>query len=94
MLFVDDRDKDLDGWLQTLLYCEGYLYSNPDSIVRPSVYKLRKYSRERESDKLRIKDGKAPDSILEDYVHIRYEFMELLKITLTKIKTALKNLSE
>lgn len=85
MLFVDDRDKDLDGWLQTLLYCEGYLYSNPDSIVRPSVYKLRKYSRERESDKLRIKDGKAPDSILEDYVHIRYEFMELLKITLTKM---------
>ena len=24
-LFIDDRKKDADGWLQTLLYCEAYL---------------------------------------------------------------------
>ena len=41
-LFTDDRKKDSDGWLQTLLYCEAYLASKPGSIVRPSVYKIKK----------------------------------------------------
>lgn len=85
LLFEDDRVKDLDGWLQTLLYCEGYLYSNPGKIVRPSVYKLRKYTRESGSDKLRIKNAKASEIVLEDYTHVRQEFMELLKITLMKM---------
>ncbi|MEI6049986.1 MAG: PD-(D/E)XK nuclease family protein, partial [Bacteroidota bacterium] len=30
-LFADDRKKDTDGWLQTLLYCEAYLANKPES---------------------------------------------------------------
>ncbi len=40
-LFRDDREKDPDAWLQTLLYCEAYLSQFPGSRVRPSVYKLK-----------------------------------------------------
>ena len=41
-LFDDDRKKDFDGWLQTLLYCEAYLRSNEKLRIRPSIYKIRK----------------------------------------------------
>ena len=41
-LFEDDRDKELDGWLQTLLYCEAYLAEMPEAVVIPAVYKLKK----------------------------------------------------
>ncbi len=41
-LFADDRKKDADAWLQTLLYCEAYLMNNQGISLRPSVYKVRK----------------------------------------------------
>jgi ATP-dependent helicase/DNAse subunit B len=41
-LFEEDRKKDFDGWLQTMLYCEAYLSSFPDIKVVPSVYSVRK----------------------------------------------------
>ena len=41
-LFEPDRKKDFDGWLQTMIYCEAYLYNNSGGVVRPSVYRVRK----------------------------------------------------
>ncbi len=72
-LFLDDRKKDSDGWLQTLLYCEAYLAANPRSEVRPSVYKIKRMTGDSHSDKLRIK-SRGSDLAIEDYSFIRDEF--------------------
>lgn len=72
-LFLDDRKKDPDGWLQTLLYCEAYLAVNPRSEVRPSVYKIKRMTGDSHSDKLRIK-SRGTDLVIEDYSFIRDEF--------------------
>jgi hypothetical protein len=74
-LFVDDRKKDSDGWLQTLLYCEAYLASGNGSIVRPSIYKIRKSGGIASSDKLRLKTGGRSDIFIENYMDIREEFL-------------------
>ena len=77
-LFVDDRKKDSDPWLQTLLYCEAYLENNPGSVVRPSVYKIRKISGAGFTDKLRIKTDRNCETIIDDYKLIREEFKNSL----------------
>ncbi|MCX6325180.1 MAG: PD-(D/E)XK nuclease family protein [Bacteroidia bacterium] len=78
-LFADDRKKDTDGWLQTLLYCEAYLANIPGSAVRPSVYKIKKMAGGLLIDKLKLKtDGKS-EIVIDDYRKIREEFMSCLK---------------
>jgi hypothetical protein len=72
-LFADDRDKDHDAWLQTLLYCEAYLSQVPDARVRPSVYKVKMKPGSDVTDKLII-----GDEIIEDYASVRKEFFEKL----------------
>jgi hypothetical protein len=83
-LFTDDRKKDLDAWLQTLLYCEAYLISNPDAEIRPSVYRVRK-SVISGNDKLKLKTDQRTDRRLDDYHEIREEFIENLKNTVSSI---------
>ena len=78
-LFKDDRKKDLDGWLQTLLYCEAWLSVNAGFAVQPSIYKVKELSAEKFSDTLRISEEKKSDLLLEDYQLIRSTFMEGLK---------------
>jgi CRISPR/Cas system-associated exonuclease Cas4 (RecB family) len=78
-LFTDDRKKDSDGWLQTLLYCEAYSVTNPGSIVRPSVYKIKKLNNPSNGDKLRLKTGSRSEIILDDYESVREEFLVGLK---------------
>jgi hypothetical protein len=70
-LFEDDRDKELDAWLQTLIYCEAYLAKVPGAIVRPSVYKLKKTPGEKITDKLILNEA-----VVEDYNLIRQAFLE------------------
>ena len=66
-LFEDDRKGELDGWLQTLLYCEAFLSENPDVTVKPSIYKVRELPCENSSDALRIRIEKNQELLLEDY---------------------------
>ena len=60
-LFADDRDKEPDGWLQTLLYCEAYLSENQGTVVKPSIYKIKDYYKEQFPDTLIIKKDKDPE---------------------------------
>jgi hypothetical protein len=78
-LFADDRKKDADGWLQTLIYCEAYLANKPGSIVRPSVYKIRKLNGGVTGDKLRLKTGSRSDVSIENYWDVREEFLTGLR---------------
>jgi hypothetical protein len=73
-LFEEDRDKDIDAWLQTLIYCEAYLNADPGLKVRPSVYRLKLIPGTKVSDILKIGDSK-----LEDYKLVRDEFLEFLQ---------------
>jgi|WetSurSiteA1Bulk_404760.scaffolds.fasta_scaffold00335_8 hypothetical protein len=84
-LFADDRKKDLDGWLQTLLYCEAFLTANSWSPVRPSIYKVKELSAERYSDTLKIRKEKNNDLLLDDYQVIRESFLEGLREVITII---------
>jgi hypothetical protein len=74
-LFNENRKKDYDGWLQTLLYCEGYLHEEPGREVRPSVYKVKKAPGENLADRLLIKVGKGEEIPVDDYSTVRHEFM-------------------
>jgi ATP-dependent helicase/DNAse subunit B len=78
-LFTDDRKKDSDGWLQTLLYCEAYLANKPEIKVRPSVYTIRKLTGGTISDKLRLKSDSRSDLGIDDYKSVREEFLNGLK---------------
>jgi CRISPR/Cas system-associated exonuclease Cas4 (RecB family) len=78
-LFTDDRKKDPDGWLQTLLYCEAYLAGNPESIVRPSIYKIKKLNSASTDDRLKINSGTRNDLPIDNYMDIREEFISGLK---------------
>ena len=78
-LFKDDRKKDLDGWLQTLLYCEAWLSVNAGFAVQPSIYKVKELSAQKFSDTLRIVEEKKRDILLEDYQLVRNSFMEGLR---------------
>jgi hypothetical protein len=81
-LFMEDRNKDFDGWLQTLIYCEAFLNSVPEAIVKPSIYRIRELSDKNFSDSLRIKADKNNDIRLEDYREIRSEFLDGLRRTI------------
>lgn len=74
-LFEEDRKKDFDGWLQTMLYCEAYLSTNPGSKVVPSVYSVRKLAGGIISDKLKIKTESRSSTIIEDFETVRDSFI-------------------
>jgi MoaA/NifB/PqqE/SkfB family radical SAM enzyme len=74
-LFTDDRDKKLDGWLQTLLYCEAYKYEHADSVVRPSIYRIKDRIREKNSDMLLLNPIKGAEMPVGDYEDVRGEFL-------------------
>jgi hypothetical protein len=84
-LFRDERDKNADGWLQTLLYCEGYLSKMPEARVRPSVYKIKRLPGEQLNDKLIIKPSKTDEFQVDDYSVLRNEFLESLKSAVRSI---------
>ncbi len=84
-LFVEDRKKEFDGWLQTMLYCEAYLSSNPGSKVVPSVYSVRKLAGGNVSDKLRIKTESRSIIVLDDYNSVRDSFQSGLKAVVSDI---------
>ncbi|TAL73600.1 MAG: PD-(D/E)XK nuclease family protein, partial [Bacteroidetes bacterium] len=77
-LFTDDRKKEADGWLQTLIYCEAYLANKPESVVRPSVYAIRKLTGGFKSDRLRMRPDNS-DIMVDDYKMIREGFLNGLK---------------
>jgi hypothetical protein len=74
-LFVDDRKKDADGWLQTLLYCEAYRATKTGSIVIPSVYKIKKLNSEVLSDRLKLKTGSRIETVVDNYETVREDFL-------------------
>jgi Leucine-rich repeat (LRR) protein len=78
-LFQDDRKKDGDGWLQTLLYCEAYLSQKQSGTVRPSIYSVRKMNGSALSDKLKIKSKSSGETVIDDYETIRTEFIDRLR---------------
>jgi len=80
-LFEDDRKKELDGWLQTLVYCEAFMTEHPDVTIRPSIYNIKELSADKFSDLLKIKAAKNDEMILSDYKTVRAEFLEGLRIT-------------
>ncbi len=84
-LFADDRKKDIDGWLQTLLYCEAYLTKNPGVMIHPSVYKIKKLTGGILADKLKLKTGAKSEILIDDYNLIRNEFLSGLKGIVTTI---------
>ena len=77
-LFVEDRKKDYDGWLQTLLYCEAYHAKNPGKIIRPSVYKIKKLAGGSFTDKLKLKTDRI-ETVVDDYNLIRNDFVTGLR---------------
>lgn len=78
-LFTEDRKKDSDGWLQTLLYCEAYMATNQAVIIRPSIYKIKKLSGGMFSDMLRVKTDNKTEVVIDDYKIVREEFIYGLK---------------
>ena len=74
-LFAEDRKKDYDGWLQTLLYCEAYLAKNAGRVVRPSVYAVKKLSGSLNNDMMRMKSDNKNNLQIRDYTSIRENFM-------------------
>ena len=84
-LFSEDRKKDSDGWLQTLLYCEAYYSADKSVILRPSVYKIKKLSGGSFSDMLRLKADRKSELVVDDYRIVREEFIYCLKGIIGKI---------
>ena len=84
-LFVSDRKKETDGWLQTLLYCEAYLTGKPGTTLRPSVYKIKKLKASSNTDKLKIKGSDRSETIIDDYTVVREDFIKNLKMTVADI---------
>ena len=84
-LFIDDRKKDSDAWLQTLLYCEAYSTSNPGSFVRPSVYKIKKLFGASLTDKFKLKTTGRNEIEIDNYETVREEFLIGLKVLISKI---------
>jgi CRISPR/Cas system-associated exonuclease Cas4 (RecB family) len=78
-LFREDRAKDTDGWLQTLLYCEGYLSLNPGAKVRPSIYKVKSIPGEEANDHLLIKPVGQDEIAVDDYNTVRQEYLQSLQ---------------
>lgn len=84
-LFAEDRKKDADGWLQTLLYCEAYLENNDGCVVRPSVYKIKKIPKSILEDKLRLKIDSKNEIVIDDYQIVREDFLNGLRSIIAKI---------
>jgi hypothetical protein len=84
-LFEEDRKKDTDCWLQTMLYCEGYFLQHPEAAIAPSVYKIKKIPGEEQNDKLIIKETKHDEIKIEDFKVFRGEFMNGLQSTVNTI---------
>jgi hypothetical protein len=84
-LFSEDRKKDDDAWLQTMIYCEAYLTEVPGAKVVPSVYKVKNIQDDQESDRLEIKAPKQPGYIVDDYSEVRQEFIEGLQTVVKRI---------
>jgi CRISPR/Cas system-associated exonuclease Cas4 (RecB family) len=84
-LFIDDRKKDYDGWLQTLLYCEAYLDKNAGHIVLPAIYKIKKLRGNAFSDRLRIRIDKKNEIVIDDYNLVRDDFLINLKAMISNI---------
>ena len=84
-LFEDDRDKDLNAWLQTLLYCEAFLEKNPGQTVRPSVCRVNKQGSSPGSDRLRLRPDRKSEIIVDDYLLVRDAFLSGLRLTLGTI---------
>jgi hypothetical protein len=84
-LFADDRKKDADAWLQILLYCEAYLANKPESMLQPSVYKIKKLGNGVFSDKLRLKTDSKNEMLIDDYRLVREEFTNGLNRCVTTI---------
>lgn len=84
-LFMDDRKRDIDCWLQTLLYCEGYRSENPGAAVAPLIYKVRRIPGDKPVEKLSIKASRKEEIVLEDFNAIRDEYLEGLAETLKVI---------
>ena len=84
-LFIDDRKKDSDAWLQTLLYCEAYLSKNSGIVLQPSVYKVKKLGGTSLADKLRLKTETKGEITVDDYGIVREEFLIGLKEIISEI---------
>jgi CRISPR/Cas system-associated exonuclease Cas4 (RecB family) len=84
-LFIDDRKKEFDGWLQTLLYCEAWLSNNPAEAVRPSIYRVKELKHAKADDALKIKEDLNSEWILEDYQTVRESFMAGITSVVTSI---------
>ncbi|MGA1978095.1 MAG: PD-(D/E)XK nuclease family protein [Bacteroidales bacterium] len=84
-LFMDDRSKEADAWLQTLLYCEAYLNDEPEIKIRPSVYKIKNIPHDEPADRLIIKASRDDAMPLENYDSARQAFMEGLSALAFKI---------
>ncbi|MDP4223111.1 MAG: PD-(D/E)XK nuclease family protein [Bacteroidota bacterium] len=78
-LFGDDRDKKLDGWLQTLLYCEAYRSENKNSNIKPSIYRIKDRIKEKSTDTLLLIPGRGTEIPVEDYGEVRSEFLKGLE---------------
>ena len=84
-LFREDRAKELDGWLQILLYCEAYIAGSPGSGVQPSIYRIRKMSVPGDGDLLKIRTESGKNAVITDYLEVRDEFMANLTGTIENI---------
>jgi hypothetical protein len=84
-LFTDDRKKDADGWLQTMLYCEAYLAENTGTNVRPSIYKIKKLNNTSFNDHLRVRPEPKTETLIENYESVREEFLAGLKLLISTI---------
>jgi hypothetical protein len=83
-LFQEDRKKDIDGWLQILLYCEAFLAREPVMFLRPSIYKIKKMAGNGTSDRLIMKQGREEVPV-DDYMPVREEFISGLKESVARI---------
>ena len=75
-LFAEDRKKDPDGWLQTLIYCEAYLSEYQGTGLYPSIYKIKKSSGDKLVGKLKIQEEKKKEIEIDNYYLIRDEFID------------------
>jgi hypothetical protein len=75
-LFEEDRKKELDGWLQVLVYCEAYFAGRDTGVVRPSIYRVRKLPGDGSTDFLRIKKDRNTEIRIDDYRMVREGFLE------------------
>ena len=84
-LFADDRKKELDAWLQTMLYCEAWLMNNPDEAVRPTIYRIKAMSQPDTGDILKLGADRKNESLLEDYRDVRESFISGIRVVIASI---------